>query len=319
MEPSQAFYISAELLSRPGVFGLILAALTAALMSTVDTLITAVSAVTVNDLYKPYINPQAADRQLLRTARFCAIGATLVGIGLVPIFAQFDTIYAAHGAMTAAVTPPLVVALLFSVFWRRFTATAALWTIIGGLVAITFSVFVPEVIKPFAHGVPMDADFRETGGGFFAGAKQYKFMRALFGLSVSCAIGVVVTMFTKPESSFKQRGLVWGTIADAIRHYKGAPGTESASARAAAVPCKAESEPPTRGEARLAVVTISEELARRLKAQVDDLVYVSDARWWLGGLRSVHAVVGSIDATLDGETIQRDRKDLRQWCVQVVA
>ncbi len=308
MEPSQAFYISAELLSRPGVFGLIIAALTAALMSTVDTLITAVSAVTVNDLYKPYIKPQATDRQLLRTARFCAIGATLVGIGLVPIFAQFDTINAAHGAMTAAVTPPLVVALFFSVFWRRFTATAALWTIIGGLAAITFSVFVPEVIKPIAHGVPMDADFRETGGGLLAGAKQYKFMRALFGLLVSGGIGIVVTMFTKPEPWSKQRGLVWGTIADAIRHYKGSSGTttetESAAARGLAVPHTAEVEPTTRGEAQLAVVTISEKLAGQLKADVNDLVYVSDARWWLGGLRSVHAVVGSIDSKLEGDTIQ---------------
>jgi len=227
---------------------------------------------------------------------------------LVPIFAQFDTIYAAHGAMTAAVTPPLVVALIFSEFWRRFTATAALWTIIGGLAAITFSVFVPEVIKPFAHGVPMDADFRETGGGLFAGAKQYKFMRALFGLLVSCAIGVVVTLFTKPEPFSKQRGLVWGTIADAIRHYKGSSGTttetESAAARGLAVPHTAEVEPSTRGEAQLAVVTISEKLAGRLNARANDLVYVSDARWWLGGLRSVHAVVGSIDSKLEGDAIQ---------------
>ena len=165
-----------------------------------------------------------------------------------PIFAQFDTIYAAHGAMTAAVTPPLVVALFFSVFWRRFTATAALWTIIGGLVAIIFSVFVPEVIKPIAHGVPMDADFRETGGGLLAGAKQYKFMRALFGLLVSGGIGVVVTLFTKPEPFSKQRGLVWGTIADAIRHYKGTStsGTESAAARGLAIPHKSEIEPTNR-------------------------------------------------------------------------
>jgi Na+/proline symporter len=42
VEASQAFYVATELLSSPGVFGLVLAALTAALMSTVDTLITAV-------------------------------------------------------------------------------------------------------------------------------------------------------------------------------------------------------------------------------------------------------------------------------------
>ncbi len=152
---NQAFYIATEFLSRPGMFGLILAALTAALMSTVDTLITAVSAVVVNDLYQPYIRPAATDRQLLRVARITAVSVTVLGVALVPVFNQFRSIYDAHGAFTAAVTPPLVVTLLLSVFWRRFTRAAAFWTLVGGLAAIGFSLFVPEVIRPFAHGVPM--------------------------------------------------------------------------------------------------------------------------------------------------------------------
>ena len=302
MDPREAFYISAEFLARPGVFGLILAALTAALMSTVDTLITAVSAVAVNDVYKPYIRPDADDRQLLRVARVCAVGVTIIGVCLVPVYAQFATIYEAHAAMTAAVTPPLVVALMLAVFWRRFTAAAALCTIVGGLAAITFSVFVPEVITPLAHGVPMDADFREAGDGLLAGARQYTFMRALFGLVVSAVIGVAVTLFTQPEPPEKQRGLVWGTIADAIAYYKGSPGAEGASTTARAMPRQADSEPPRRGEAQLPAVTISRGLAGRLGATVNDLVYVSDTRWWLGGLRSAHAVVGAINDN-DGDNI----------------
>ena len=304
MDPKEVFYLTAEFLARPGIFGLILAALTAALMSTVDTLITAVSAVAVNDVYKPYLNPAADDRTLLRIARVCAVGVTVLGICLVPIFAQFKTIYEAHAAMTAAVSPPLVVALFFSVFWRRFTAAAALCTIVGGLAAVTFSVFVPEIIAPFAHGVPMDADFREAGEGILAGVKQYKFMRAFFGIAASAAIGIVVTLFTRPEAPQKQRGLVWGTIADAIRHYKGSPGREADSARAEARPRRGEAEPPPRGEAQLAVVAISRSLADRLTAGPDDLVYISDIRWWLGGLRSVQAVIGEIEEKSPGDTIE---------------
>ena len=36
--PKEAFFIAGEFLTQPGVFGLVMAALTAALMSTVDTL-----------------------------------------------------------------------------------------------------------------------------------------------------------------------------------------------------------------------------------------------------------------------------------------
>ena len=288
MDPKQAFYISAEFLARPGVFGLILAALAAALMSTVDTLITAVATVSVNDLYRPYVRPDASDRQLLKVARISAVGVTLLGICLVPVFAQFKTIYAAHGAMTAAVTPPLVVALMLSVFWRRFTATAALFTICGGLLAIAVSIFYPQIISPFSHGVAM----QDPGDGLFAGARQYKFMRALFGLVVSGLLGVTVTWFTRPEPEEKQRGLVIGTIRDAIAKYKGSPGNERDSRSALARVERAASEPALRGEAQLPVVLLSEGLLDELRSKAGDLVYLTDARRWLGGLRSTHAICG---------------------------
>ena len=57
MASDEAFFIASELLSRPGMFGLILASLTAALMSTVDTLITAVAAIAVNDIYQAVHSP----------------------------------------------------------------------------------------------------------------------------------------------------------------------------------------------------------------------------------------------------------------------
>jgi hypothetical protein len=207
---------------------------------------------------------------------------------------QFKTIYAAHGAMTAAVTPPLVIALLFSVFWRRFTATAALATIVGGLFVIGVSIFIPEIIRPFAHGVPMDDNFREAGDGLFAGAKQFKFMRALFGLGSSALIGVVVTLLTKPEPKEKQAGLVWGTVKDAIRHYKGSDGSETDSAETLAMPRKTEVEAPVEGEAQLPVVKLSASVMTQLRTKVGDPIYITDTRWWLGGLQSMHVVVGGL-------------------------
>ena len=204
MAAGDSFYVATQLISQPGIFGLILAAMIAALMSTVDTLITAISAVWVNDVHKQYINKNMTDREALKVARLTAIGATLVGITLVPVFMTFDSIYDAHGAFTAAVTPPLVVTFVFSVFWKRFTAAAAMGTLVVGLIAIAFSFFVPEVITPFAHGVPMG----EAGDGLFGGVKQYKFMRACYGLTICTVVGVVVSFFTRPETK-SLTGLVW--------------------------------------------------------------------------------------------------------------
>lgn len=292
--PKESFFITAELLARPGVFGLVMAALTAALMSTVDTLITAISAIVVNDVYGPS-HPEATDRELLRVARFSAVGITLVGVALVPVFASYGSIYSAHSAFTAAVTPPLVVALLLGVFWRRYTPTAAWWTMVGGSAVIFLSIVFPEIITPFAHGVPM----REVGDEFLAGKSQYKFMRAFFGIVACLTIGVGVTLCTKPRPLDEVRGLVWGTISDAIANYKGRPGDESESPWARAQATSDEGDPMATSSG-LPVAQVGSGVAEQLGGlEPGDLVYISDPRAWLGGLRSCHAVVGEDEVASD--------------------
>lgn len=294
-----AFFIAAELLSQPGIFGLILAAMTAALMSTVDTLVTAVSAVTVNDLYRPYFRPRATDPQLLRAARVAALCVSAVGVLMVPVFMQFDSIYRAHAAFTAAVTPPMVVALLLAVFWRRFTRTAALWTLVGGLILMAASMLFPALIKPFAHGVAGG----DTTWNFLAGMREQEFLRACYGVACCAGIGVLVTLLTRPEPAERQRGLVWGTISDALRHYKGSPGCESEVTRALALPQQLLNPLPHFGSAELAGVRISAALARQLEAQVGDLLYVCDARWWTGGLHSAHVIVAEVSDQASQPTV----------------
>ena len=303
----QAFFVAAELLSHPGIFGLILAAMTAALMSTVDTLITAVSAVTVNDLYRPYFHPEATDPQLLRAARIAALSVSAIGVLMVPVFMQFDSIYRAHAAFTAAVTPPMVVALLLAVFWRRFTRAAALWTLAGGLALMGASMLLPAMIKPFAHGVAGG----DIAWDFLAGMREQTFMRACFGVVCCALIGIVVTVFTRPEPVEKQRGLVWGTISDALHRYKGSPGSETEVTRATARPLRLDRRLPHFGAAELEGVRISEPLARSLGARVGDLLYVTDQRWWTGGLHSAHVIVADISKEPDDAVVALDETTFR--------
>ena len=53
VNPDDIFVVVANIISKPGVFGFIMAALTAALMSTVDTLLNAIAAVYINDVHRP--------------------------------------------------------------------------------------------------------------------------------------------------------------------------------------------------------------------------------------------------------------------------
>jgi solute:Na+ symporter, SSS family len=296
MEPKEAFFVTANFLSSPGIFGLIMAALTAALMSTVDTLITAISAIVVNDIYKPIVK-NASEAQMLKMARISAVSIAIIGVLLVPVFNSFGSIYAAHGAFTAAITPPLVITLLLGVFWHRFSGTAALITMLLGTAIIFASVIYPEMITPFAHGVPM----KEAKEGFFAGKDQYKFMRGFFGISVCLCIGIISGLMSAPSNKDKIKGLVWGTISDAIKHYKGSDGDETESNWAIGLPIEGTD---TTTEQDLPMVYISHTLAQKLEAKEKDLLYISDSRAWLGGLKSGHAIIGGIKETLQDEQLE---------------
>ncbi|HNZ66949.1 MAG TPA: sodium:solute symporter family protein, partial [Planctomycetota bacterium] len=89
------FVTVAKLISTPGIFGFIMAALVAALMSTIDTLINASSVIFVNDIWRPYIKPNRTDKHYLNVARTFSLLAAFIGVLLVPMFAGFKSLYEA--------------------------------------------------------------------------------------------------------------------------------------------------------------------------------------------------------------------------------
>ncbi len=265
------FVSVAEKLCVPGLFGFVMAALTAALMSTVDTLINAVSAVTVNDIYKPYFRPKEKDGHYLRVARVVSLSSAVVGIALVPLFASFKSIYLAHASFTAAVTPPMAVAIVLGAFWKRYTARAAFWTLAGGVIMMALSIAWPVLVSPFSHGVDPAGDFKYT--------------RALYGLAASLAIGVGVTLFDKRRQTGAIEGLVVGTLNKAKEMYKGGKINEKEGKK---VTGRLEAMDGAGG------AVLTEAMLSRLSAEKGDLVYVEDGRLWLGGLRSVHVKISGV-------------------------
>jgi len=267
-----SFVKAANFLCAPGVFGFVLAALTAALMSTADSLVNAVSALFVNDIWRPYIKPARSDKHYLLVARITSLCAAGLGLALVPIFMR-DSIYGAHSMFTAAVTPPVVMTILFGILWKRYTPAAAFATIVGGGLLIGLSFVWPDaLVGPFDFGM---------------GPDSYKFMRALFGLLAAGVIGVIVTWFTRAKPQAELKGLIAGTQVDAIREFKGGEPNRRPGKK-------------TRLQVRLDsslsgtnLVVVPQSALDMMAAEPGDLLYASHIRWWYGGLRSVHVKAGS--------------------------
>ena len=340
--PDEIFVVVASIVTSPGIFGFIMAALTAALMSTVDTLINATAAIFVNDVYRPimkylkkkYDNNKQKDKQELFAARITSIAITAAGVLSVLAFIQFPTVYEAHGYFHSTLTPPLVVAIFMGVFWKRFTPAGVITTFLGGVVLMILGARFPEVfISPFDHGIEMNPD------------RPYSYIRAFYNLIVCVGVGVFVTVTTVIQkniastikSNKNSKSIMWVlSVFTGIVYLLAILGFSSLQFIfpvfiIVIVPIIVtyysdyDEESSTKGltvysinEAKLAFkgskvneklgetvevnffvsdheqdeVMFSKNDLLKLGAEVGDLVYLSDKRKWLGGLKSIHSKIG---------------------------
>ena len=188
--PDQIFVVVANIVASPGIFGFIMAALTAALMSTVDTLINATAAIFINDVYRPinrFLNSigkgsPITDRHELVAARWASVAITSLGVLAVLAFKNFPTVYEAHGYFHSTLTPPLVVAIFFGVFWKRFSPAGVITTFVGGVALMIIGARYPAFfIAPFDHGIEMNP------------SRPYSYIRALYNTFACIGVGMLVT------------------------------------------------------------------------------------------------------------------------------
>ena len=269
---NDVFVAVTNIVSSPGVFGFIIAALCAALMSTADTLVNASSAIIVNDIYRPLAKKLKNEKEQLELARWTSIGVKVIAVALVPFFNSFDSIYEAHGWFHSTFTPPLVVGVFLGIFWKRFTTAAVISTFIGGAFLMLLGQNFPELISPFSHGIELRP------------GKGYSYIGALYNIFVCAGVGIIVTFFTKPKSEKQLSGLTIFDVHNLKSIFKGSPVNEQ---KGESINVSWEIK-----ENDLDLVCFSKNDMDKMKANPGDLVFIEDSRWWLGGLKSAHSVYG---------------------------
>ena len=273
LQPNDVFVAVTNIVASPGVFGFIIAALCAALMSTADTLVNASSAIIVNDIYGPLSKKEQTDKKQLEVARYASIGIKVIAIILVPFFNSFDSIYEAHGWFHSTFTPPLVVAVFLGIFWKRFTTPAVIATFTVGAFLMILGQFNHELIAPFSHGIEL-----RPGRG-------YSYIGALYNIFVCASVGVIVSFLTAPPSKEKVNGLTVYDVANLKANFKGGKINEK-EGEIVIVDWEISDSDEN-------VIKFSKNDMERMKAEVGDLVYLCDNRKWLGGLKSIHSVYGN--------------------------
>jgi SSS family solute:Na+ symporter len=130
-----------------GIRGLAFAALVAAVVSSLASMLNSASTIFTLDIYKPLINQKATERQLVKVGRISALVALVVAMfAAKPLLGGLDQAFQYIQEYTGFIYPGVVVVFGMGILWKRATNRAALWTTIATLpLGIGMKMALPEL------------------------------------------------------------------------------------------------------------------------------------------------------------------------------
>ena len=139
-------HLVGQLLS-PGFRGFLVAAVLAAIMSTIAAIANATSSVFANDLYKRWIRPASSDAHLVRVGRIVGFISLLVAVPLALMVAKYKYIFTYSQNAWCILAIPIMLVFTYGVLWKRATNAAAIGT---------FIFVAPFLAVPFIFGNTAD-------------------------------------------------------------------------------------------------------------------------------------------------------------------
>jgi len=113
-----------------GVMGLVFAALIAAIVSSLASMMNSISTIFTMDIVKHYGN--RSEQQLVTTGRVVSFSALVIAVIVArPLLGNFDQAFQYIQEFTGFFTPGIVAIFLLAIFWKKATANGALAAAIG--------------------------------------------------------------------------------------------------------------------------------------------------------------------------------------------
>ena len=193
-------------LIKPGLRGLVVAALAAAVISTLMALLNAAASIFTHDVYRRFVGDETFERRAVLSSRLFIIFGGLVTFGGVAIYANFEAVMKVLLKVYGLVAGPTLAAYLMGIFWRRAEARGANCALVGGLAVSFGAEFLPQLtrLEAFASASgPVATWLREQL--LWVGSINHHY-RSLFAFFFSVALLVVVSLLSRaPEPERLER------------------------------------------------------------------------------------------------------------------
>ena len=131
-----------------GLKGLAFAALTAAIVSSLASMLNSTSTIFTMDIYKQYINKNANDKATVNVGRLSAAVALIIAAITAPLLGGIDQAFQFIQEYTGVVSPGILAVFLLGLFWKKTTNKAA---IIGALTSIPIAMYFKVAPKGWSN------------------------------------------------------------------------------------------------------------------------------------------------------------------------
>jgi len=121
-----------------GLKGLAFAALTAAIVSSLASMLNSTSTIFTMDIYRQYVNPNANDKKMVSVGRLSAASALVIAAITAPLLGGIDQAFQFIQEYTGIVSPGILAVFLLGLFWKKTTNKGA---IVGALVSIPIALY----------------------------------------------------------------------------------------------------------------------------------------------------------------------------------
>lgn len=116
-----------------GLKGIAFAALTAAIVSSLASMLNSTSTIFTMDIYKQYFNKEANDKTTVMVGRISASAALIIACVMAPLLGGIDQAFQFIQEYTGIVSPGILAVFLLGLFWKKTTNAGAIW---GALLSI---------------------------------------------------------------------------------------------------------------------------------------------------------------------------------------
>ncbi len=131
-----------------GLKGLVVAALSAAIVSSLASMLNSTATIFTMDIYKPYIAKKASNKQLVNVGRITVFLALVIACVVAPALGSIEQMFQYIQEYTGLVSPGILAVFLMGLFWKKTNTKGAIAGVLSSIPVALFLKLLP-IDMPF--------------------------------------------------------------------------------------------------------------------------------------------------------------------------